>query len=307
MNFIKNFLVISRANIQISSLPTASLGIVLASKNWTDILNLPVLLYIIFFFIVLTYSCNINCLNDLEVDEKSKTYLSSAVKSIGYSRLKILMTAELVVAGVIIFFLCILKRDMIYLFAVIGILCGHVYSAPPLRLKKRGILSPIPVVFGLYFLPVIAGWFLIASQLSFFIVVFGIGYALIMQGITFINMSEDYDEDRISGIHTFAHVLGIRRTLYLGSAFVTIGGFTTLALIVLYKLNLNTIHDILFIIILLFSAYFLISIINISTELNLIGSSNNPLKEVKKNSSKMPKWFLMTRYPLFFISLLLTF
>ena len=111
---LKHFLIVSRANIQIASLPTAALGITLGAKNWGDIFNLPVLLYIILFFIVLTYSCNINCLNDLEVDEKHKTYLSNAVKSIGIPKLKILMTLELVIAGIIIISLCLpdLKRGI---------------------------------------------------------------------------------------------------------------------------------------------------------------------------------------------------
>ena len=99
---LKNFLIVSRANIQIASLPTAALGVALAAKNWSDILNLPVLLYIVLFFVILTYSCNINCLNDLEVDEKHKNYLSHAVKSIGIPKLKSLMAAELLIAGIII-------------------------------------------------------------------------------------------------------------------------------------------------------------------------------------------------------------
>jgi len=241
---LKNFLIISRANIQIASLPTAALGVALAAKSWSDILNLPVLLYIILFFVILTYSCNINCLNDLEVDEKHKNYLSHAVKSIGIPKLKFLMAAELLIAGIIIISLCILKEEIIYLLAFLGIVCGYVYSAPPLRIKKRGILSPLPVAFGLYLLPIIAGWFIVTNQLSAFIILFGIGYALIMQGIVFINTCEDYKEDRISGIRTLAHVLGIRKTLLLGSIFVLIGGITDLVLILIFKINLYDIKAI---------------------------------------------------------------
>jgi 1,4-dihydroxy-2-naphthoate octaprenyltransferase len=214
----KNFLIVSRANIQIASLPTATLGVALAAKNWADIFNMPVLLFIILFFIILTYSCNINC-------------LSKAVKSIEISKLKILVTMELIFAGIIIISLCILKKEIIYLLAFLGITCGYIYSTPPLRVKKRGILSPLPVMFGLYFLPVIAGWFIVTNQISAFIILFGMGYALIMQGITFINTCEDYKEDMISGILTFAHVLGIRKILLLGSRFVLIGGFMDLVLI----------------------------------------------------------------------------
>ena len=304
---LKNFLIISRANIQIASLPTAALGVALAAKSWSDILNLPVLLYIILFFVILTYSCNINCLNDLEVDEKHKNYLSHAVKSIGIPKLKFLMAAELLIAGIIIISLCILKEEIIYLLAFLGIVCGYVYSAPPLRIKKRGILSPLPVAFGLYLLPIIAGWFIVTNQLSAFIILFGIGYALIMQGIVFINTCEDYKEDRISGIRTLAHVLGIRKTLLLGSIFVLIGGITDLVLILIFKINLYDIKAISLISSLILIIFFFGSIINISRRLYDISISRNPAALSKREAFKMRKWFLTTRYPLFFISVLLIF
>ena len=302
---LKNFLIISRANIQIASLPTAALGVALAAKSWSDILNLPVLLYIILFFVILTYSCNINCLNDLEVDEKHKNYLSHAVKSIGIPKLKFLMAAELLIAGIIIISLCILKKEIIYLLAFLGIVCGYVYSAPPLRIKKRGILSPLPVAFGLYLLPIIAGWFIVTNQLSAFIILFGIGYALIMQGIVFINTCEDYKEDRISGIRTLAHVLGIRKTLLLGSIFVLIGGIANLVLILIFKINLYDIKAISLISSLILIIFFFGSIINISRRLYDISISRNPAALSKREAFKMRKWFLTTRYPLFFISVLL--
>jgi len=302
---LKNFLIISRANIQIASLPTAALGVALAAKSWSDILNLPVLLYIILFFVILTYSCNINCLNDLEVDEKHKNYLSHAVKSIGIPKLKFLMAAELLIAGIIIISLCILKEEIIYLLAFLGIVCGYVYSAPPLRIKKRGILSPLPVAFGLYLLPIIAGWFIVTNQLSAFIILFGIGYALIMQGIVFINTCEDYKEDRISGIRTLAHVLGIRKTLLLGSIFVLIGGITDLVLILIFKINLYDIKAISLISSLILIIFFFGSIINISRRLYDISISRNPAALSKREAFKMRQWFLTTRYPLFFISVLL--
>jgi len=301
----KNFLIVSRANIQIASLPTATLGVALAAKNWADIFNMPVLLFIILFFIILTYSCNINCLNDLEVDEKHKNYLSKAVKSIGISKLKILVTMELIFAGIIIISLCILKKEIIYLLAFLGITCGYIYSTPPLRVKKRGILSPLPVMFGLYFLPVIAGWFIVTNQISAFIILFGMGYALIMQGITFINTCEDYKEDMISGILTFAHVLGIRKILLLGSIFVLIGGFMDLVLILSFKISPFKIKNILSILALILIVFFLGSIINISKNLYFVGTSKDPFALSKKEAAKMRIWFLITRYPALLISLLL--
>jgi 4-hydroxybenzoate polyprenyltransferase len=301
---IGNFLVASRANIQVASLPTASLGVLLAAKNQAEIIDLAVILYIIIFFTILTYSCQINCLNDLEVDAKYKKYLSNAVRSLGIPTLKTIMTIELLIGGIIIFLLCFLKKNIIYSLAFLGVISGYVYSAPPLRVKKRGILSPLPVMFGLYFLPIIAGWFIVNEKLSVFIFLFGMGYALIMQGITFINTCEDFEEDKISGIRSFAHVAGVGKTLLLGSIFVFVGGFVELSLIST-KIKIDALGFVPSIAVLILGAFFVVSIIYIARNLYLIGKSDKALVLCKRYAVKMPLWFLITRYPLFFIGLLL--
>ncbi len=304
MNLFKNYLTVSRANIQIASLPTATLGIILALQDMRNFFNISILLFILLFFIVLTYSCNINCMYDLKVDQKFKKKLSDAVKAIGIKRLNLILKFELLFACLIIISLCFLKRDIIYLFALGGIVFGYTYSAPPMRIKKRGILSPVPVMFGLYFLPIIAGWFIVRNRLSVYIILFGLGYAMLMQGITFINTCEDFAEDKSSGIRTLAHVLGIRKTLFLGAVFVSVGGSTALILVLLHKLQSNNIKLIPFISVLVLSSLFILSVFNISKALFIISKSKNPVVQSKKEAFKMPKWFMTTRYPLLLIALL---
>lgn len=294
----------SRAKIQIASLPTATLGILLAAENGAELIDFSVLLYIILFFTVLTYSCQINCLNDLEVDEKYKKYLSNAVKSLSIPTLKKMMVVELSISGLIIVLLCFLEKNMIYSFAILGIISGYVYSAPPFRIKKRGVLSPFPVMFGLYFFPIIAGWFIVNGRLSFYIILFGAGYALIMQGITFINTCEDFEEDRTSGIRTLVHVLGIKKILILGSLSVLTGGMIDLGLLS-YRFKPSIIGIFPSTAVLVLSIFFLGTIVNIANKLCIIGKSSSPLLLCKKYAVKMPKWFLITRYPLFIICLLL--
>ena len=296
----------SRANIQIASLPTAALGVLLAADSQAEVIDPSIFLYILLFFTVLTYSCHVNCLNDLEVDKKYKKNLSDAVKSLGIPTLKKIMRIELLIAGIIVISLCFLKKDIIYSLAFLGVMCGYIYSAPPIRMKKRGILSPLPVMFGLYFLPIIAGWFIVKGRLSVYIIAFGLGYALIMQGITFINTCEDFEEDKTSGIHTLAHVLGVKKTLYLGSFFVLVGGFIDVGLIS-YTVKPANIGIMPFITILVLVAFLFGTILHIAKNLYFLGKSNSALVLCKKHALKMPKWFLATRYPLFFICLLLVF
>lgn len=240
----------------------------------------------------------------MEVDQRFKKYMSDAVRSLRPSFLKKTLTLELIFAGMIIIMLCILKKDLIYTFAIFGILCGFFYSAPPLRIKKRGQISPLPVVLGLYFLPIIAGGYVVSGKLSLFIFLFGIGYAMVMQGITFINTCEDYDEDEVSGIQTIAHVLGIKKTLFLASILVSGGGVLDISLILYYKIEFNPHNTFVTLAVFLLSLFFLIMIFQISRNLFLISRTKNIKAQSKLFAGKMPLWFLSTRYPLLLIAIL---
>jgi 1,4-dihydroxy-2-naphthoate octaprenyltransferase len=305
MKRLKSFLLISRANIQIASLPTAALGIILASRTWSDIFQIPVLLFILLFFVVLTYSCHINCLHDAEVDKKYKRYMSDAVQSLGISAVKKIMAAEIALACGLILLLCLVQREPIYVLGTIGILCGYIYSAPPLRVKKRGVLSPLPVMLGLYFLPIPAGGFVVTHHLTVLSLLFGFGYSLIMQGITFINTCEDYKEDKSSGIQTLAHVLGIRKILLLAAFFVLVGGLGDIFLLIFWKLRGHHLSLSSTIAILTLGIFFLFSIFSITKSLFFTSRSQDPYRQSKRIAFQMPNWFLSTRYPLLLISLIL--
>lgn len=301
---MRDVLIVSRANIQISSLPTATLGIVLASRDWSDLFQWPILFFVLLFFIVLSYSCQINCLKDIAVDEKSKADLSRAVQAIGIRKLKTIMTMELVLAGFLVIGLCLVRKNLLLALGFLGAVFGYIYSAPPLRIKKRGLLSPLPVIIGLYFFPLPAGWFVVTNEISLFIILFGIGYALIMQGITFINTCEDYQEDRAEGISTIAHVLGIRKTLGLGAMFVLAGGLMDLSLIWAHQVQRLPGGILRFVGLLAFSFVFLGAIGLISNSMFAISRAQNPMAVIKTHAGRMRQWFLVTRYPLLLMSLL---
>ncbi len=307
MRTFEAFLVASRAGIQATSFPTASLGLFLAARGWTELIRPSVFVYVLIFFVILTYSCQVNCLHDLEVDRKYKRQMSDAVESLGMRNLKKIMSIEIGMALALVLLLVVLERNGLYLLALLGVLIGYVYSAPPLRLKKRGILSPLPVMIGLYYLPVVAGWFIIRHSLSALIIFFGLGYALIMQGITFINTCEDSEEDRLSGIRTWAHILGPNRALRLGALFVLGGGVLDIYLLISHMLRFH-ISKILVLAAMSFSLLlFAISILDISRRLWSISRSSDPVLLCKRNAGKMPAWFALTRYPLLLSAMLLIF
>lgn len=297
-------MIVSRANIQVASLPTAVLGIALAAHYWRDFYRLDVFLFIVLFFLILTFSCHVNCLHDQDVDAKYKQYMSKAVKQIGVSRLKKWIVGETIFSFALVVALAVIKQKAIYLFAFGALLCGYLYSAQPFRVKKRGILSPLPVLLGLYFLPPVAGWYLIRGQLSGFIFIFALGYSLLMEGITFINTCEDFAEDQNSGIRTLAHVAGIRTTLKIGTASIITGSILDILSLACCKYNELSRTPLIIILTMLLGLFFISQTFRIAGKFVLISQSIDPEYLTKQYALAMPFWFFKTRYSLLAITLL---
>ena len=302
-----NFLVISRANIQVASLPTALIGCVLAAEKLSDIWDVGVLLYVLLFFVVLTFACNLNCLADVDLDATHKVKMSEAVRSMGEGRVKTILAVEAFAAVALAAGLAVLKKDVVFILGAATLGLAFIYSAPPLRIKGRGWLSPLPVAFGLYALPPLGGWYLVRGRLAGAIVVFALGYALLMEGLTIVNTCEDQPEDEAAGVRTLAHVLGIRRALVLGAWLTGIGGATALAVLLSATalarkgaLGLATIAGIA-----VLTVFFVWTAASAVRALANLAKAEDPAAACKVRAKLMPAWFLKTRYPLLFIALLL--
>ena len=312
MKALRDFLIISRANIQIASLPTALIGPVLAAGKLSELWDAELLLFVALFFVVLTFACNLNCLADAEVDEFHKRAMSGAVRSMGKARIKRILAAEALVALAIAAALAVIKKEEAIVLAA-GALAAlglaFVYSAPPLRVKGRGWLSPFPVVFGLYALPPLGGWYLVRGRLGWGIIVFALGYALLMEGLTVVNTCEDHPEDASAGLRTLAHAFGIRRTLALGAGLAGAGGIIALVAVLLLAASAGGRQDwpgaAISGLVGALSVIYTASVVSAAGVLRNLARAEDPAAACKQRANLMPAWFLMTRYPLLFIALLL--
>lgn len=303
---IKDFLVISRAKIQIGTPPHPLLGLILGSTSLTALFSTPSLLYIILYFLLITFACNVNCLFDVNIDEKYKSYMSDSLKSLGKMKVKMIIFVESVLIISLIMILMKMGYVLTSILALSGFLMGYVYSANPVRIKKRGFLSPFPVLIGLYTLPVLGGWFIHNSSLSIYIVVFTIGYALLNEGITLVNTCEDYSEDKSEGIKTWAHIFELRNTMKIALIFTLIGGLTAVIGVILKPVFLswstyNMYSSLLFIVAGIFN-----SLIIIKTGFSIyVAEKKEDIEKSCKDAAKnMPKWFVSTRYPLLIMALI---
>lgn len=304
MGKLRDFLTISMAKIQLGTLPHAMLGIFLAASGLHELANWSILVYVALYFVLITFACNINCLYDYEVDRKYKSYHSDAIDRLGFGTVKRIILGEIIIALILILYLFINRHYITGSIALLGLFFSYAYSARPLRLKKRGVLSPFPVLIGLYTLPLLGGWFLLDKPVLGYFILFVVGYALMNEGFTLVNTCEDYAEDESEGIRTWAHVLGMRRTLTIALIF-SLGGFLSLGALAFVWLPSFSFAGIKEIVTLFLIAILTVALVVSILQVNKARVGEDPEASAKLYAKKMPKWFMTTRYPMLLIALLI--
>lgn len=307
MKALINFLAISRAKVQIVSFASATLGILLGADAMKEVFNWDILAFIILFYFTITFACNINCYFDIDVDRLRKKELQRAVSYFGLGIMKIILLSELLLTVILALYLWWRGHFEVALLAILGLFLGWAYSSPPLRIKGKGTLGPAPVIVGVYVLPIIAGYIMVEKEFTMLFILFVMGYAVMNLGINLVNICEDFSEDKKLGIKTIAHVMGLRNTLNFAFNATALGGI--LALLCLLGVGLEKIYELTFItalaaLFLLFSSY---TVFITANEIYEVGQGSNLEKSAKIHAKKMPKWFIITRYPIWCYALILLF
>jgi 1,4-dihydroxy-2-naphthoate octaprenyltransferase len=119
-----------------------------------------------------------------------------------------------------------LQRPWLAPAGLLGAIFGAGYTAPPLRLKSRGVIQLAAYVGLLFIGPMIlvAGVFSERPSLELFLA--SICFGAMQTGVLLVNTAEDLDEDEREGIRTVAVALGSHRTILLARALVLIGGLS---------------------------------------------------------------------------------
>ena len=294
MQSLRDFLTVSRANIQAVSLASALLGPSMAASTLSDLLRTDVLLFIALFYITVTFSCNINCRYDMDVDRLYKKDLYFATKRLG-KRLDMIMAVELILGIAISLLLMERGKWIAGGLGLLGIFLAYAYSAPPLRVKKRGALSPLPVMVGVYVLPIIAGYSVLSTDFPPMFWLFLTGYFFLNLGINMVNMAEDTDVDEKMGIETLAVRIGAKRTLKMAALSQALGVLAPVSLLIF--LNDNCLLVIAFFLLALFKA------IQVFHEIFMLSKEEDAVSAAKKGGKRLPSWFVTTRYPLLFMAL----
>lgn len=297
------FLQVSRANLLLASIGHATLGMFLAAGSLSNLFSLEAGFFIILHYNIALFGCNVNSYFDYDVDRLYKNYMADGVDIIGRSTLRLFIIIEGIIALFLIMMFFYLGYVIVSLLALIGLVGALLYSAEPVRIKKHGLLSPIPVLI-LYSFPLFGGWFLFQSSLSLVFVVFVIGYMLMNEGFTLVNTCEDYTEDNKKGIVTWAHIFGLQKTLLAAFVFSLSGLLCVVSLgIVLFQkfqdsslLSFPAVICLFFTVLLIGKASFEVRNVSLGDDLE---------ERAKRYGVRLQRWFMMTRYPLMITAFLI--
>ncbi|MHA1695848.1 MAG: UbiA family prenyltransferase [Candidatus Helarchaeota archaeon] len=302
MSKIRDFITISRIKILIATPAQPLLGTFLAASSIFDLVNIYLIYFLILYIISILYAVNVNCYYDRDIDIKYKVKLARAVDNLGKENIRVILIIETCLIMILSGYLMLVGYVIVGIFSVIGWVISTSYSAAPIRVKKRGYLSALPIIIGLFMFPYINGWLMIKLNFQVYGIIYLIGYILLNEGMNLINTAEDFDEDLSENVKTWAHVFGLKWTFKIALIFTVIGGVCCI-----WGLLIKLLSSQIYLYNVSFSSAFIIMssifILKSSWDLYSIGKRDDLRKAAKENAYRMPFWFASTRYPMLLAAL----
>jgi 4-hydroxybenzoate polyprenyltransferase len=116
------------------------------------------------------------------------------------------------------------QKPEMFLFWLAAVFLAYAYSAPPLRLKSRGILAVLSLLIVLSILPITFVTYVFTTSLTLPFWLFLIGQALTVYGIIIPAEIRDYFVDKKMGITTNTVRLGLIKASVFGIVLLVMGG-----------------------------------------------------------------------------------
>ncbi len=218
-----------------AEIPILAIPMLLAAPDLAALTTAVTLDVVLLFFLWFHLGDLVNCLMDREVDVHRKTHLSEAVRTLGVPNVQAQIAGTTLAAGAVTAHLVIgLGRTDLAVLGVIGVLAAISYTAPPIRMKSRGLWQ-IAAYMGLLFVfPMAFVETALAGAPSLGGLAVATAYAAMQSGILLVNNAEDLDEDEREGIRTASVVLGAARAVRVGRALAVGGGAALGAILALF-------------------------------------------------------------------------
>ncbi len=225
IKFLRYSLRLRRLEYRVAELPIFLIPILLTVTDLGQLRG-PVFWEGLFLFLFLfAVGDLVNCWSDRDLDAIYKPHLSEAVDYL--SKPGVLFQAGLsaLAAMALALHLALSQGRWLLLPAtLLGNLVAWAYSAPPIRLKGRGLGQ-----LGFYWIGLFVGPMLLASMIfvdwpPLVVWKVALAYGLLQTGVILVNTAEDFPEDRSEGVRTVVVDLGLPASMALASALAALGG-----------------------------------------------------------------------------------
>lgn len=226
---IRQLALISRSEFLMPNLGSLIMGLAWGVNPPISFSELIILVFLSFLIINLSSAIGAqsNTISDYELDSRDprKKELVQALDGFGHNRIKIVFTAEFLVAFVLVTAYTYVKVNPVFLLLwIAGISLGCLYSAPPLRIKSKSWLAPVTLILVLAILPVLFAYLTFTSELKPAFLVALSGLALTVYGVIIPTETRDYFGDKAMGIKTMTVQLGLAKASLLSMILLGAGG-----------------------------------------------------------------------------------
>ena len=210
---LKAYAKVSRMEYAPAEAPGMLIPFLLGASSITDMIGIHIIEGIAVFILLFFSGFLINALADINVDSKYKTFVSESVHILGAKRIKYLIIGQVTLGLLLTVHICYLINNYwLFLWVITGTFFGLAYSIKPFHFKVRGVLHAT-LAFGAGLSPMIFLYYIIAGvpPTSSFLVI--LLFIILHYGIALVNQTQDYLEDKSSGLLTPAVRWGVTQTL----------------------------------------------------------------------------------------------
>jgi 4-hydroxybenzoate polyprenyltransferase len=202
--------------------PGVFVPLFIAATTLQDLLSIHVVEALIIFMLLFFSGFIINALTDVEVDSKYKTYISNSVKILGEKTL-----IKLIIVHVALSLLLTLHLSIVYnnywllMWVSIATFFGLAYSIKPFHFKVKGPLQFSLMIFSIIMVSLV--YYVIGGMPSAPVLFVFLSFIIVHHGIELVNQTQDYLDDKKTGLQTPAVRWGITDTL-IASFIITLVG-----------------------------------------------------------------------------------
>jgi 4-hydroxybenzoate polyprenyltransferase len=187
--------------------------------------SLNILIIAVIFIFMYFGATTLNDIFDYHADRINSPYRPLHTKKVTFSEAYLIAFCSYIIAII----LSLIFALPVTPFILLAILLSILYSAPPISLKDRVIISVLDLSFLTIFMPIFVGFYSITQTFDLTTIGFITAFTLAFASIAFLKDLKDLSGDMVMHKHTIAIMFGRK-----GTSYISLFGFVIFFLFAMY-------------------------------------------------------------------------